>query len=137
MRRRRSHLSGPGIPCNPQCPILCSLPMPYAGMWQAGPTLERRHQSTLLVHLRSNVHENERIGHLTLASIGAKYCANCGQLMSVLGRNHRCERHLGSQPQLSSPAPMTPTALLAPAPRTANTALGNCQPWPYIYLSYR
>jgi hypothetical protein len=80
----------------------------------------------LLIHLRSRVHENERIGHLTLASIGAKYCENCGQLVSVLGRNHRCERHLSSQP--SSPAPMTPSALLSPAPQTANTALADRTP---------
>jgi hypothetical protein len=83
MHRRRSHLSRPGIFCNPRCPAITtareghhqqrpmwpsgrnqqlsdssplrstaatspiqrSLPMPYAGMWQAGPTLERRHES--------------------------------------------------------------------------------------------
>jgi hypothetical protein len=75
-------------------PILCSLPMPYAGMWQAGPMLERRHHNATAHSPALKVHENERIGHLTLASIGAKYCGNCGQLMFVLDRNHRCERHL-------------------------------------------
>jgi hypothetical protein len=43
-------------------------------------------KAQLLIHLRSKVHENERIGHVTLASIGAQYCDNCGQIRSVLGR---------------------------------------------------
>jgi hypothetical protein len=48
--------------------------------------------------------------------------------MSILGRNHRCKRHLSSQPQPSSPAPMTPAALLSLAPQTANTSLADRTP---------
>jgi hypothetical protein len=168
MHRRRSHLSGPGILCNPQCPAITTA---QEGCHQQQPTspsgrnqqlsdssqvrstaatpppscapflcptmpvcgrLGRRWsgdtKAQLLIHLRSKVHENERIGHLTLASIGAQYCDNCGQLRSVLGQNHRCERHLGSQPQPSSPASTTSAALPAPASQTANTALANRTP---------
>jgi hypothetical protein len=116
-----------GVPPQPPpsgAPFLC--PMPVCG--RRGQHWSGDTKAQLLVHLRSKVHENERISHLILASIGAKYCGNCSQLMPILGRNHRCERRLGSHPQASSLAPVTPAALLAPAPQTANTALADRTP---------
>jgi hypothetical protein len=74
-------------------PFLC--PMPVCGRRAQRWSGETRAQ--VLIHLRSKVHEHERVGHLTLASIGSKYCDNCGELRSVLGRYHGCKRHLGSQ----------------------------------------
>jgi hypothetical protein len=50
--------------------------MPVCGRW--GQRWSGDTKAQLLIHLLSKVLENERIGHLTLASIGAKYCGSCG-----------------------------------------------------------